>query len=144
MSGKYRQSGNGSGACSQLPMSPELHEHKNRQPAFEGIEQQGQYGSLFIAAAQHIGGTGVAAAVLARVIQAHHAADDHGKTQRAQGIGRHSNKRQNERMRHGQSRKKMKNNPCVTRAGHNPRVWPSATVGTRAGQAPANNHGARR
>ena len=105
MPGKYRQSGYGSCACTQLPARPELHEHKNRQPAFEGIEQQGQYGGLFIAAAQHIGGAGVAAAVMAWVVQAHHAADDHGKTQRTQGIGRHSNKRQDERMGHGQSKK---------------------------------------
>ena len=55
--------------------------HKHRHPAFDGIEQQGQHGSRFAARAQHIGGPRVLAAVGARVLQAHHAADDDRKRQ---------------------------------------------------------------
>ena len=63
---------------------------RHRQPTFHRIEQQGQDGGLFAARAQHIGSAGVFAAVLAGVVQAHQAADNHGKAERAQQItGQH-------------------------------------------------------
>ena len=102
MPGKCSQTCHGSGFCAQLPICAELQNHKNRQPALERIQQQRQQRRFFIAAAQHIGCARVAAAVAARIVQAHDAADDDGKVQRTQNVGDSRNKQQGRGLRHGE------------------------------------------
>ena len=84
------------GACVQaIVRAPGLH-HRHRKPALEGVEQQREHGGELVARAQHVGGARVFAAVAARVVQAHGAADDDRKGQRPDQVGGHG----------GQGRKK--------------------------------------
>ena len=65
----------------------QLRRRPHRQPALEAVAEQGQYRSALVAAAQHVGGAGVARAVLARILQAEQLAGDDGERNRAEQIG---------------------------------------------------------
>ena len=63
-----------------------LHQ-RHRQPALDGVQQQRGNGGKLVARAQHVGSARVFAAVAARIVQAHEAADDHRERERADQVG---------------------------------------------------------
>jgi hypothetical protein len=67
-------------------------DQEHRQPALERIEQQGGQRRALVARAQHVGGTGIAAAVAARIGHAERFAHDDREGQRADQVRGHDGK----------------------------------------------------
>ena len=68
-----------------IRLTEPFHQH-DRQPAFEGVEQERHDGRRLGPRAQYIGGAGVLTAKSARIVQAHDTAHNDGKRERAHQI----------------------------------------------------------
>ena len=86
MAYKGGQPGQGHAALLQTIGATQPVSQHHGQPSLGRIKQQGQRGGGPVARAQNIGGARVLAPIGSGVAQAHDAADDHGKRQRAQQI----------------------------------------------------------
>ena len=80
---QHRHRHRSNGGIAQAQRVLQRARQKHRHQAFERIAQQRERRRFFLAAAQYIGGTGVARAVAARVGHAVKFRHNHGKRERA-------------------------------------------------------------
>ena len=90
MTQKCGQTDQGQGVITQTELLAKHLDQQHGHKALERIQQQRHDRGRFAARAQHIGRSGVAAAVSARIMQPHDAADDDGKGQGADQISRNN------------------------------------------------------